>query len=47
MMSSVTVMTLSESLALNFKRIKRKNAVIAGGMLVANYPLKGEHKRKE
>ncbi len=45
-MSSQAVITMSESVALNYKRIKRKNAIIAGGVLGVNYPLNSEHKER-
>lgn len=46
-MSSIAVMTMSESVAVNYKRIKRKNAIIAGGVLGANYPLNSEQRKKD
>lgn len=45
-MSSSAVMTMSESVALNYERIKRKNAIIAGGVLGVNYPLNSKHKER-
>lgn len=45
--TSLAVKTMSESVALNYKRIKRKNAIIAIiGVLGVDYPLNSEHKER-
>lgn len=52
-MLSVTLMNMLEPVALNYKRTKRKNAIIAGSLLRplkrlgVNYPLNSIHKERK